>query len=104
LEKLGPALYSPECVEKLFGNSRRPLERASAAARNGLSRLLWHLLNAFGTPFRGLSRFSKQFRKGNSRKFAKKVPKLAHLGYALSHGVGYKGKLHKAFSEQPKGC
>jgi hypothetical protein len=40
----------------------------------------------------------------SSRKFAKKVPKLAHLGYALSHGVAYKGKVHQAFSEQPKGC
>jgi VanZ family protein len=26
------------------------------------------------------------------RKNAEKVPKLAHLGYALSHFVGYKGK------------
>jgi hypothetical protein len=42
--------------------------------------------------------------KGNSPKFAEKVPKLAHLGYALSYGVGYKGKVHQAFSDQPKGC
>ena len=32
------------------------------------------------------------------------IPQLAHLGYALSYGVGYKGTVHRAFSEQPKGC
>ena len=42
-----------------------------------------------------------QSRKVNSPKFAEKVPKLAHLGYALSYGVGYKGKVHQAISDQP---
>jgi hypothetical protein len=34
--------------------------------------------------------------------FAKKGPKLAHLGYALSYGVGYKAMVHRAFSERLK--
>ena len=46
-------------------------------------------------------RVSKKFA---TRKHYQVTTKLAHLGYALSHRVGYKGKVHQAFSEQPKGC
>src|SRR5215212_2526657 len=41
--------------------------------------------------------------KEYSPKFAEKVPKLAHLGYALSYGVGYKGRVHQAFSDHQGG-
>src|SRR5215211_9134748 len=54
------------CLE----NGRRPIERASSTPGSDRSGPPRPLLAPFGTPILRLSRFSKQFRKKNSRKFA----------------------------------
>src|SRR5215217_4706821 len=54
------------CLE----NSRRLLERRFLPPGGGRSTPLRALLGAYGDPIRAPFRFSKQFRKGNSKKFA----------------------------------
>jgi hypothetical protein len=51
-------------------NNLRPLKGGYWVLRSGRSGPFGPLLAAFGTPFRGTSRFSKQFRKGYPPKFA----------------------------------
>ena len=57
------------CLE----NGRRTLDRASSTPGSDRARSLRPLLAAFGTPILRLSRFSKQFRKGYSPKFAFRI-------------------------------
>src|SRR5215207_10821680 len=64
-------LYSPECVEKLFGNSQwvpnRGYESGQEGSKESRSAASWRHRSALETPS---ELFSKQFRKMNSRKFA----------------------------------
>src|SRR5215216_7037032 len=65
--------YSPECVEKLFGNSELIPNRGYEAAKRGQRSPDRLPLGAKEECSRHLLLFSKQFRKMNSPKFACKV-------------------------------
>src|SRR5215210_6898419 len=65
------ALIHPIAWRNCLENSRRPLERGFLPPRGCRSTPLWPLLEVFGDSTRDPFRFSKQFRKVNSAKFAK---------------------------------
>src|SRR5215207_11114215 len=67
-------LYSPECVEKLFGNSQwvpnRGYESGQEGSKESRSAASWRHRSALETPS---ELFSKQFRKVNSPKFISSI-------------------------------
>src|SRR5215210_6359399 len=86
--------YSPECVEKLFDNSKLFLVWAPTSEQKRLKRSHFVVLTATGSRSEGLQRFIKQFRNRYSANFAFWVfpelrsIKLPHSDGTLAHRGG----------------
>src|SRR5215218_5849931 len=87
---LGPSSYcpySPECVEKLFGNSELIPNRGYEAAKRGQRSPDRLPLGAKEECSRHLLLFSKQFRKKSSAKFAQPQSYAKGRSYVQCGGV-----------------